>query len=107
MATMAPSGPSGEIFVTGRPVDLWSSLPIAFYEHAFGLGNRLHYVPAADRQKPGTPAHMDWLIVQSQADGEAPAAAVSLTGDGQFVLEHAYPQYGPSGMRWWLYRREP
>jgi hypothetical protein len=103
---LAASRPSGEIFVTGRPVDLWSSLPMAYYEHAFGLGNRLHYVLAADLRKPGTPAPMDWLIVQSQTDEEAPGD-VSLTGGGRFVLEHAYPQYGPSGMRWWLYRREP
>jgi hypothetical protein len=104
---LATSRPSGEILVTGRPVDLWSSLPIAYYEDVLGLGDRLHYIPATDLQKPGTPAHMDWLIVQSQTDDEAPVAAVSLTGDGRFVLQHAYPQYGPSGMRWWLYRREP
>lgn len=103
---MATSRPSGEIFVTGRPVDLWSSLPMAYYEHAFGLGDRLRYVPAADLQKPGALPHLDWLIVQSLTADEAPVAAVSLTGD-QFVLQHTYPQYGPSGMRWWLYRREP
>jgi hypothetical protein len=104
---MASSRPSGEIFVTGRPVDLWSSLPVAYYEHAFGLGNRLHYVPAADLEKPGPPAPVDWLVVQGQTNDVAPGATVSVTGAGRFVLQHAYPQYGPSGMRWWLYRREP
>jgi hypothetical protein len=103
---MVDSRPSGEILVTGRPVDLWSSLPIAYYEHALGLGERLHYVARADLQKPGLPAHMDWLIVQAQTDEAGPAAAVVLAGDGRFVLEHAYPEYGPSGMRWFLYRPE-
>jgi hypothetical protein len=102
---MTRSDQSGEIFVTGRPVDLWSSMPIDFYEHALELGNRVHYVPQADFQKPGASAHVDWLIVQRQTDEAAPEEAVA-AADGRFVLQHAYPQYGPSGMQWLLYRRE-
>ena len=104
--TLVDSRPSGEIFVTGQPVDLWSSLPITFYEHVLGLGDRLHYVARADLREPGRPAHMEWLIVQGLTGEAGPAAAMTLAGDGQFVLAHAYPQYGPSGMVWWLYRRQ-
>ena len=40
---------------------------------------------------------LDWLIVQRQTDEAAPEEAVALaTADGRFVLQHAYPQYGPS-----------
>jgi hypothetical protein len=102
---MTSSAESGEIFVTGRPVDLWSSMPIAFYEHALGLGNRLHYVLRADFEKPGASAHVDWLVVQRQIDDAAPEEAVA-AADGRFVLQHAYPQYGPSGMQWLIYRWE-
>jgi len=103
---MASSAPSGEIYVTGLPVDMWSSMPIAFYEHALGLGNRLHYVLRADFQKPGASADVAWLIVQRQTDDAAPEEAVAAAA-ARFMLQHAYPQYGPSGMQWLLYRREP
>jgi hypothetical protein len=101
---MADSSSPAGVFVTGLPVDLWSSVPIPFYEHALGLGDRLHYVPRGDLQKPGAPARIAWLIVQRQTDQTPPDDAVGLTGYGRFVLRHDYPQYGPSGMQWLLYR---
>jgi hypothetical protein len=99
---IAKSSPAPAIQITGRPIDLWTTLPLAFWDRVLGLNGRLHYIRRDDPEA----ASADWLIVQSQRDDQ-PAASINLSSTGSFVLKKTYPAYGPSGMIWSIYQRAP
>ena len=99
---IAESSPAPAIQITGQPIDLWTTLPLAFWDRVLGLNGRLHYIRRDDPEA----ASADWLVVQSQRDDQ-PASSVSLSSTGSFVLKKSYPAYGPSGMMWSIYQRAP
>lgn len=95
-----------EIRVSSEPIDLWATLPIRFYERKLNLGSRIHYVPHARLRGANThDEQLDWLIIQTLDAWSGQAATLRLASGEAFTLQSEYPNYGPTGMNWFLYRR--
>jgi hypothetical protein len=95
-----------EIRVSSEPIDLWATLPIRFYERKLNLGSRIHYVSHARMTGANTPdEQLDWIIIQTLDARSGRAATLRLAAGEAFTLQSEYPNYGPTGMNWFLYRR--
>jgi hypothetical protein len=101
---MLADSPPGEIVVSGSPVDVWTEAPLAFYARHIDPARAVRYVERASVRPAGV--GLDWFVEQSYAR-EPPAPETTIRFAGQpFELAATYPAYGPSGIAWFLYRRQ-
>ena len=103
LRVIAGSSTAPTITVTGLPVDLWTDLPLHFYDRVLGLGGHLRYV----RRDDSSASSADWVVVQSQSAQTAPRVSVELRPGSLFEWRASYPAYGPSGMFWSIYQHAP
>jgi 4-amino-4-deoxy-L-arabinose transferase-like glycosyltransferase len=104
---LVASTPGAEIRVTSPSVDLWSQLPIQFYERTLNLGRRIRLTPR--QHLPGgiaSASGFDWIVVPSDDLTGSAALRLTTTSGESYSLEKDYPAYGPSGLRWLLYRHD-
>ena len=94
----------GEVVVSSTSLDRWNTLPIEFYERVLHLPRHIRYVP---RDEFRASTAVEWVIDQSQALHPEPAARLEPRPGEIYTLHRPYPAYGPSGLHWFLYQREP
>jgi hypothetical protein len=97
---MAVHTPGAEI-VIGSDHDVRNQPLLAYYSQWLRSGQRVVYVPHAERE----PRAPHWLILQSFDQPPAPRGALVVKSGAAYRLRRTFPYWGPSGCHRFVYER--